>query len=56
MWRAAELMKKVGPLLNKDLYEAVNESAQSFIDTTNEDVIYHITYSYIKTRKRYYST
>ena len=51
MWRAAELMKKVGPLLNKDLYEAVNESAQSFIDTTSEDVIYHITY--IKTSKRY---
>ena len=49
-------MKKVGPLLNKDLYEAVNESAQSFIDTASEDVINHITYSYIKTSKRYYST
>ncbi|KAK8840898.1 hypothetical protein M9Y10_027729 [Tritrichomonas musculus] len=56
MWRATELMKKVGPLLNKDLNEAVNESAQSFIDTASEDVINHITYSYIKTSKRYYST
>ena len=50
--RAAEIMKKVGPLLNSNLNHIIEKSTKHMIDDANDDPLKTILYNYANEKKK----